>query len=99
MPCFHSRLVCAIYALIMLGLSQWAAAETPEGLPRAPGELVYEQTCAVCHSKPSGPRVPDMKALMALPPETIYTQMTAGVMVVPAQKLTDEQKRAVAEYL
>jgi len=36
---------------------------------------------------------------MTLTPETIYTQMTAGVMVVPAQKLTDEQKRSVAEYL
>jgi polyvinyl alcohol dehydrogenase (cytochrome) len=36
---------------------------------------------------------------MGLTPETIYTQMTAGVMVVPAAKLTEEQKRAVAEYL
>jgi len=93
------RVLCAIYALIALELSQWVRAEGPEGLPRDPGEVVYEQTCAMCHSRPSGPRVPDLKALMTLTPETIYTQVTTGVMVVPAQKLTDVQKRAVAEYL
>jgi polyvinyl alcohol dehydrogenase (cytochrome) len=36
---------------------------------------------------------------MALTPEAIYTQLTAGVMVTAAQKLTEEDKRTVAEYL
>jgi polyvinyl alcohol dehydrogenase (cytochrome) len=79
-------------------LGQAVAADT-EGLPKAPGESVYDQQCAVCHAKPTGPRVPDLKALMALAPETIYTQMTTGVMVVQAQKLREGEKRAVAEYL
>ncbi len=80
-------------------LSLAASAADSAGLPKAPGEMVYDQSCATCHAKPTGPRVPDVKALMALTPETVYEQMTTGVMVVQAQKLTEEQKRAVAEYL
>lgn len=89
----------AVCATALLGLGQPVYAEGPEGLPRAPGEAVYAQSCAVCHANPSGPRVPDLKTLMSLTPETVYKQLTVGVMVVPAQKLTDEQKRAVAEFL
>jgi polyvinyl alcohol dehydrogenase (cytochrome) len=96
---FSCSLLCAVYALLSLGLGMRVSAETPAGLPRPPGEGVFERSCASCHASPSGPRVPDLKALMALTPEAIYTQMTSGVMVVPAQKLTEEEKRAVAEYL
>ena len=96
---FSRRLLGAVYAWISLGLGLGASAETPEGLPRAPGEVVYGRACASCHANPSGPRVPDLKTLMTLTPEAIYTQMTSGVMVVPAQKLTEDEKRAVAEYL
>jgi polyvinyl alcohol dehydrogenase (cytochrome) len=93
------RLLRAVSALVLLGFVRSVVAESPEGLPRAPGEVVYEGTCAACHANPTGPRVPDTKALMTLTPEIIYTQITIGVMVVPAQKLTEQQKRAVAEYL
>lgn len=89
-------LVCAA---VLSGLSRPVIAADSEGLPKAPGEAIYDQTCAACHANPTGPRIPDLKALMALSPETVYTQMTTGVMVVQAQKLTEEQKRAVAEYL
>jgi polyvinyl alcohol dehydrogenase (cytochrome) len=92
--------VSGAYAALLLVLySQAAAGADSEGLPKAPGAAVFDQSCAACHAKPSAPRVPDMKALMGLTPEAIYSQMTTGVMVVQAQRLTDEQKRAVAEYL
>jgi len=89
----------AIAALAGLGMSRQVSAGNPEGLPRPPGETAYEQTCAACHSNPSGARVPDRKVLMTLTPEAIYTQLTAGAMVAQAQKLTDGEKRAVSEYL
>jgi polyvinyl alcohol dehydrogenase (cytochrome) len=91
--------LCLWFGAAVLLVSQAAGAESTEGLPQAPGAAIYDRSCASCHAHPTGPRVPDLKALMALSPETIYTQMTAGVMVVPAQKLSDEEKRAVAEYL
>jgi polyvinyl alcohol dehydrogenase (cytochrome) len=96
---FDPCLTWAVWAGILLGLGRTVGAENSQGLPQAPGAAIYGQSCATCHANPAGARVPDLKALMALTPEAIYTQMTAGVMVVQAQKLTDEEKRAVAEYL
>ncbi len=89
----------AVCATVLLVLDSPATAADSEGLPKAPGAAVFDESCATCHAKPSAPRVPDVKALMALTPEAIYTQMTTGVMVVQAQKLTEEQRRAVAEFL
>ncbi len=88
-----------VSALVSLGSSVRTHAEGSEGLPKAPGETAYEQNCATCHANPAGGRTPDLKALMTLTPESIYTQMTAGAMVAQAQKLTEEEKHAVAEYL
>jgi polyvinyl alcohol dehydrogenase (cytochrome) len=93
-----ARLLWAISALGALSSNSQAGAES-EGLPKAKGQAAYEQTCATCHDNPSGSRTPEVKALMSLTPEAIYTQLTAGTMVAQAQKLTDPEKRSVAEYL
>lgn len=93
-----ARLLWAIAALGALTCSQQAAADG-DALPKAKGQALYEQTCATCHDNPSGSRTPDVKALMSLTPEAIYNQVTAGAMVAQAQKLTDPEKRAVAEFL
>ena len=97
--CFHPRLLAPLGAIALFGVIRAVDAAGPEGLPKPPGAAVYERTCAVCHANPAGSRVPDLTALMALTPEAIYKQLTAGVMVVPARKLTDQEKRDVAEYL
>ncbi len=77
-----------------------ARADGPDIIPKAPGEAVYDRSCASCHASANTQgRVPDLKQLMELAPEAIYAQMTGGAMTVPAQKLTDEEKRDVAEYL
>lgn len=89
----------AIAALTVSGLTRPGNAANAEGLPKPPGEAAYEQACAACHTNPTGDRVPNRKVLMNLTPEAIYTQLTAGAMVAQAQKLTDDEKRTVSEYL
>jgi polyvinyl alcohol dehydrogenase (cytochrome) len=92
------RLWWAISVLGALTVGSQAGADG-QGLPKAKGQEAYEQNCATCHDNPAGSRTPDVKTLMSLAPEAIYSQVTAGAMVAQAQKLTDQEKRAVAEYL
>jgi len=69
-------------------------------LPTPPGQVVFGQRCASCHDNPSAAdRAPDRRVLMKLTPEKVYMAVTTGTMAVPAKDLSDEQKRAVAEYL
>jgi polyvinyl alcohol dehydrogenase (cytochrome) len=44
-------------------------------------------------------RAPDLKTLMQFAPESVLAAMTTGTMALPAQKLTDDEKRFIAEYL
>ncbi|HXW62834.1 MAG TPA: PQQ-binding-like beta-propeller repeat protein [Candidatus Acidoferrales bacterium] len=91
--------VCAMVFWAGAGGSA-VAQEVASPLPTPPGQTVFGQHCASCHTNPSTTnRAPDLTTLMKLTPEKIYTAVTAGSMVVPAQPLSDEQKRQVAEYL
>jgi polyvinyl alcohol dehydrogenase (cytochrome) len=90
--------VCAI--VFVASTFSAVAQELANPLPTSPGQTVFGQSCASCHLNPNtADRAPDLKTLMKLTPETIYAAVTTGTMNVPAQKLTDEQKRQVAEYL
>ena len=94
---------CALWivaGIVVLAPCRPAGAQGPEIIPKSPGEHLYDRTCASCHANPANQsRAPETKTLMGLTPEALYTQMTSGTMAVPAQKLTDEEKRFVAEYL
>jgi len=86
-----------LFAFAYAGRSQ-EIANNP--LPTPPGQVVFGRHCASCHDNPSTTnRAPDRRALMRFTPEKIYGAVTTGTMTVPAKDLTDEQKRAVAEYL
>jgi len=65
------------------------------------GYSIYEQTCTSCHGNPaSGTHAPDPAALRQMTPEAIYDALTTGSMAaVIGKRLTDEQKRRVAESL
>jgi polyvinyl alcohol dehydrogenase (cytochrome) len=89
-----------VCALVLLGACLAIAQELANPLPTSPGASVFGERCASCHvNQSTNNRAPDLTTLMKLTPETIYTAVTAGSMVVAAQQLTDEQKRQVAEYL
>ena len=74
--------------------------QAPNPIPKAPGEIVYEQHCASCHVAANrGGIIPDYKSLMEMSPEAIYSSLTSGSMSVAAQGLTNDEKRFVAEYI
>ena len=78
----------------------WIPGEPQFGVTpfNARGEVVYRQTCAVCHDA-RVPRAPDPYILRVMPPTAIYRALTTGAMRVQAQGLGDDDRRAVAEYL
>ena len=70
-----------------------AFAETP-GTVR-----LFELTCVSCHAKAQTPPIPDPTALRQMTPEAIYQVLNADRQHVEAlPKLTDAEKRDVAEY-
>lgn len=96
---FRSRALWIAGGILLLA-ARPARAQGPQIIPRPPGEILYQKHCASCHANPErGSRAPETRTLMEFTPEALYAQMTTGAMAVPAQKMTDEEKRFVAEYL
>jgi len=92
--------IAGMFAVLELKDSAGAQEIANNPLPTPPGQVVFGRHCASCHDNPSmNDRAPDRRSLMKLTPEKIYAAVTTGSMAVPAKDLTDEQKRAVAEYL
>src|SRR6202048_2637698 len=78
---------------MMFLLVEFAPAQSPEA-----GRL-FEQNCMTCHGNAAVERAPDPSVLRQMTPEAVYKALTSGAMVPQAEKLSDEQKRIVAEYL
>jgi polyvinyl alcohol dehydrogenase (cytochrome) len=86
--------------LVLTALSPRAAAQGKVAVAKPPGDDLYQQNCAKCHSNPSASnRAPSLTALMKLSPETIYAAITTGLMAHAAQKLSPGDKRVLASYL
>ncbi len=65
---------------------------------RAKGENVYNGLCVACHQTGVN-RAPQRFILEQTAPESIYRALTKGVMQEQAAGLSDDDKKAVAEYL
>jgi polyvinyl alcohol dehydrogenase (cytochrome) len=91
-------IVCG--SILFCALPGPAQAQGPSPLPTSPGQTLFNQNCASCHVGPNHvDRAPDLKTLMEFTPESVYAAVTTGTMALPAQKLTADQKRLIAEYL
>jgi len=64
----------------------------------SPGGKVYAANCAGCHETGVA-RAPHPKMLQFMAPESIYRALTEGVMKPQAARLSDLEKKQVAEYL
>ena len=96
--CFIGWLALSSMSWLMLVPLSRGQSKSP--LPTSPGEIVFGRHCASCHVNPNmSDRAPDLKTLMKLTPEKVYAAVTTGTMTVPAQGLSDQEKRAVAEHL
>lgn len=93
------RLIAALIALVTV-FPPAASAQTASRVIR-----LIDQRCANCHRTATAGRPPDvqgapeMATLRRMAPETILQAITSGAMRVHAEDVTDEVKRAVAEYL
>lgn len=85
------RTAFVLLVLIAAALPALAQAQSPRQL--------FDQTCQSCHGNPQVPRAADPALLRRMTPERIYEALTTGVMQSQAQGLTDQAKRALAEYL
>lgn len=62
------------------------------------GRAVFESHCVTCHAT-ADPRIPTVAELRERPPQAIVNALTSGAMRLQGSELTEEERRAVAEYL
>jgi polyvinyl alcohol dehydrogenase (cytochrome) len=83
-----------VTALFLLTFTTSALAQAPDGA------AVYQRECAACHTNPTGDsRAPSRETLRQFFPDAIVTVLTAGAMRAQGEKLSEAERRAVAEFL
>src|SRR5215813_3666905 len=63
------------------------------------GIAVFQTQCVSCHGNPNVDRAPSPNAIREMPPERIYAALTTGVMKDQGDKLSDQDRRGVAEFM
>lgn len=63
------------------------------------GQQVYMTTCNTCHKPEASLKAPGSFILSSMPPRAILAALETGKMRVQAKDLSDEQRKAVAQYL
>jgi polyvinyl alcohol dehydrogenase (cytochrome) len=98
-----------------IGVSTWvrvAQSQAPPQQPAAPagggqrgapgtenGIAVFQTQCVACHGNPNVERAPSPNALREMAPERILDALTNGVMKEQGAKLSDADRRGVAEFM
>src|SRR5215471_12619959 len=110
----HSFLVIALAFFIgvttWVGGAHSQAQQQPPAVPApgggqrgAPGTengiAVFQTQCVACHGNPNVERAPSPNAIREMPPERIYAALTTGVMKDQGDKLSDQDRRGVAEFM
>src|SRR5215471_9902159 len=101
--------------LIVIAIGIYAQAPQPQQPPAAPappqgagqrgtpgtenGIAVFQTQCVACHGNPNVERAPSPNAIREMPPERIYAALTTGVMKDQGDKLSDADRRGVAEFM
>ena len=78
--------------LLSAGPSIVQAAQKPDGAQ------LFREHCAACHAA-GGARAPDPTVLANKTPQAILASLRSGTMVIQGYMLTDEERRAIAEFL
>ena len=106
---FATGFFLAATALVSTSHSQQAPAPPAPAAPQGGGQrgvpgtengiAVFQTQCVACHGNPNVDRAPSPNAIREMPPERIYTGLTTGVMKDQGDKLSDQDKRGVAEFM
>ena len=96
----------------VVGITAWiSAAHSTTQQPPAPpagqrgipgtenGIATFQTQCMSCHGNPKVERAPSPAAIRELSPEKIYEALTTGSMKDQGDKLSDMDKRGVAEFM
>lgn len=80
--------------LVALAVSAPLFAQTSDG------QRVFDTQCSACHLNPaSDSRAPNREALRQIPPDAIVNALANGTMRVQGERLSEAERRAVAEFL
>src|SRR5580765_5244250 len=94
-----SIISCLVAVCAGLVFAHVASGQTPDPAP-ASGAAVFERECASCHASASANApVPGPDVLRQLAPDAIVTALTSGRMRVQGDRLTEAERRAVAQFL
>src|SRR5215510_5342961 len=109
----HSTLIIAL--AFFIGITVWVgharsqqtpappAAPPPAGQRGAPGTengiAVFQTQCMTCHGNPNVERAPSPAAIREMSSERIYEALTTGIMKDQGAKLSDQDRRGVAEFM
>ncbi len=63
------------------------------------GIAVFQTQCVVCHGNPKVERAQSPAAIREMSPERIYEALTTGKMKEQGDKMSDPDKRGVAEFM
>jgi polyvinyl alcohol dehydrogenase (cytochrome) len=86
-------LACVIAAPI--AAVAWASLQAQP----SPGEKVFADRCASCHSGAAAARAPAPESLRSRSPQAIVESLVNGAMRAQGSRLTGAERRAVAEFL
>jgi len=62
-------------------------------------DTLFDRNCGACHEIGNTAQAPDRKALRKLTPDAVYQSLVTGSMAQRVPSMTDDQKRAIAEYI
>ena len=82
----------------MATLFCWTCA-SPAWAQVPDGAVLFERTCASCHSAAGDSRAPTLAALQPRTPEAILDVLVTGAMRVQGSRLSGAERRAIAEFI
>src|SRR2546422_2361692 len=102
-------LLVAVIAIHAQAPQQAPAAGQQPPVPAAGGQrgtpgtengiAIFQTQCVSCHGNPNVERAPSPSAIREMSPERIYEALTTGIMKVQGDKLSDADRRGVAEFM
>src|ERR1044071_6937513 len=90
---------CRNSAIVVTALLLPAAGAFAQRLSESTGVNLFKNNCTACHGATPVERAPTEATIKQMPPERIYEAITTGAMKNMAQKLSDDEKRLLAEYM
>jgi len=110
----HRYCIFLIALSFCIAVNAWVGAAHPQQAPPTPappaagqrgapgtenGIAVFQTQCMSCHGNPKVERAPSPSAMREMSPERIYDSLTTGTMKDQGAKLSEIDRRGVAEFM